>query len=83
MSPPTDPETEKQEQDLAQFRYGLLHIVRLFTLGLVIMGFAIANDVLPAPYWLSWVFAVTGMIGFFFAPPILSKRWKAQDRGER
>lgn len=81
MTIPTDPESK--EQELAQYRYGLLHIVRLFALGFVIMGFAIANEVLPAPYWLSWVFAVGGLVAFFFAPPLLSKRWKAQDRGEK
>lgn len=81
MTPPTDP--QNQEQERAQFRYGLLHLVRIFALGLVIMGFAIANEVLPAPYFLSWVFAVVGLVAFFFGPPLLSKRWKTQDRGEQ
>ena len=81
MNTPVDP--QKQEQELAQFRYGLLHLVRIFALGLVIMGFAIANDVRPAPYFLSWVFGVVGLVTFFFAPPLLSKHWKAKDRGEK
>jgi len=25
------------------------------------------------------VLAVAGLLGFFFAPPLLAKRWKAQD----
>ena len=81
-TPPTNPE-DREAQELAQYRYGLLHIVRIFALGAVIGGIAIANAVLPAPYWFGVVLAVSGMIAFFFAPPLLAKRWKAGDPGER
>ena len=76
-------ETESPEEIRAKQRVGLLHIVRLFSLGFVLMGFAIANDRLPAPYFLGWVFAVGGLASFFFTPPLLARRWKASDRGEK
>jgi hypothetical protein len=73
--PPPTPAERRAVQ-----RVGLLHLMRLFSLGAVLMGFAISNEVLPAPYWLSWVFAVGGLTSFFFAPPLLARRWKAEDR---
>lgn len=70
------------EERRAVERVGLLHWLRLFSLGLVIVGFAIANEALPAPYWLSWVLAVGGLVAFFFGPPLLARRWKAADRAD-
>ena len=81
-TPPTDPDTLREQQQ-AQYRYGLLHIVRIGAILAVVGGMAVANDVVPAPYWLGVGLAVGGLVAFFFAPPLLAKRWKAQDRGER
>lgn len=75
-----DPTPEERQ---AAGRYSLLHLVRIVSLGLVITGIAIANAVLPAPYALGVVLAVGGLVAFFFAPPVLVRRWKAGDRGER
>jgi hypothetical protein len=76
-APPTDEELQ------AKTRYGVLHLVRLGGLGMVLLGIAIANAVVPAPVWLGWISAVGGLAGFFFAPPLLVRRWKAGDRGKR
>lgn len=68
------------EERQAAERYGTLQWLRLGSLGLVIMGIAIANEVLPAPYVLGWVAAVAGLVAFFFGPPLLVRRWKESDR---
>ena len=75
--PPPTPEEAR-----AANRYTIMQMTRFLTLGLIITGIAIANERLPAPYWLGVVIAVTGLLGFFFGPWLLAKRWKAGDRAE-
>lgn len=60
-------------------RYVLMNAARLGGLGLVMLGFAITRDLVPLPFAAGAVLAVAGLLGFFFAPPLLAKRWKAQD----
>ena len=74
MSTYPDPERER-----AQRRFVWLQIVRLGALAAVIVGIAIAQDALPAPYALGVALAVGGMLAFFFAPPLLARRFKARD----
>ncbi|MEE4155596.1 MAG: hypothetical protein V2I27_15660 [Erythrobacter sp.] len=75
--------SERGENDPAEARaaqrYGALQAVRFGSLALVIVGIAAANEALPLPYALGVVLAVGGLIGFFFAPPLLVRRWKAGD----
>lgn len=78
---PNTPEQDSAEE-IARKRYFGLQMMRVLALGLVLAGFAITRGVLPAPFWLGAGMAVIGVVAFFFAPPLLAKRWKAQDRGE-
>ena len=71
-----------EEEAIAARRFAVIQVTRILSLGFVIAGIAIAQGVLPAPYWLGVAFAVGGMVAFFFTPPLLAKGWKAGDRGE-
>ena len=73
-TPPTDPEAQ------AKTRYGTMQLVRILSLGAVLLGIAISRDVVPAPFWLGAGLAVAGLIGFFFGPPLMVRRWKEADR---
>lgn len=74
MSRYTDAERER-----AQKRFVWLQIARLASLAAVIVGIAMAREVLPGPYALGVALAVGGMLAFFFAPPLLARRFKARD----
>jgi hypothetical protein len=78
--PPAD--KDQQAEAIAARRYMFMNMARIASLGAVIAGIAIARTLIEAPYLLGVVLAVAGTIGFFFAPPLLAKRWKAGDRGE-
>ncbi|MEE4199802.1 hypothetical protein [Erythrobacter sp.] len=74
MSRYTDAERER-----AQARFVWLQFTRIASIIAVLVGVAIAQDVLPAPYWLGVVLAVSGLLAFFFGPPLLARRFKARD----
>jgi len=38
-----------------------------------------AREALPLPYAVSAALAVAGILAFFFAPPLMVKRWKARE----
>lgn len=78
MNEPGRPDPDPAETQAAR-RYMTLQAVRFGALGLVIIGIATANGALPLPYPLGVVLAVGGLLGFFFAPPLLVRRWKACD----
>ncbi len=71
---PVDPEAQ------AKTRYGTLQLVRILSLSTVLLGIAISREVVPAPFWLGVVCAVGGLLGFFFGPPLMVRRWKEADR---
>ena len=71
------------EEAQAARRYTVMNLLRLGAIVLVMAGIAITQDALPLPYALGVALAVTGLFAFFFAPPLLVRRWKAGDRGER
>lgn len=71
------------EEEVAQVRYGLMQLTRILSLSLVLAGIAITNEVLPAPFALGVVMIVIGLGAFFFGPPLMVRRWKAGDRGEK
>ena len=75
-------ETEDAAEALAKERYLIMNLVRVAAIITLIAGLAIARDVIPAPWVLGAAMAVGGMVSFFFGPPLLARRWKAQDRGE-
>jgi len=66
----------------ARARYMVLNLMRIGAIAIAIAGFAGANGALPLPYIPSVVIAVCGIFAFFFAPPLMVKRWKAGDRSK-
>lgn len=79
----SDPVAPNDEEAIAARRFMVMGAVRIGSLASVILGIAIANAAIELPYLLGVVLAVSGMLAFFFGPPLLAKRWKAGDRGER
>lgn len=78
--PPLDPEEAR-----ARARYMMMNLARIGGIAAVIAGIAGTRGVLPLPYWLSVALTVVGVLAVFFGPPLMVKRWKAQDArdGER
>lgn len=68
-----------EERERAQRRFVWLQIVRIGSIAAVLTGLAIARGVLEANWWLGAGLAVAGVIGFFFAPPLLARHFKARD----
>ncbi len=75
MSDPTPTDEER-----AAARVGMMGGIRLIGALLVIVGIAITQGQLSANYWLGLAIAVAGLFGFFFAPTMMVRRWKKQDR---
>lgn len=69
-----------EDEERAKARYGWLNLARVGGIAFAIAGIAGSRGILPLPYALSVAIAVGGILGFFFGPPLLVKRWKAQDR---
>jgi hypothetical protein len=68
-----------EERERAQTRYALLQYTRFASIGAVLLGIAIAREVVPAPYYLGVGLAVAGLVAFFFGPPLLARKFKARD----
>ena len=77
MNAPLDPEETR-----ARNRYMVMNAARLGALAVTLAGLAGVREVLPIPYALSVILVLGGVISFFFGPPLLAKRWKAQDRAQ-
>lgn len=69
----------KDDEARAARRYAMMNLARLGGLGAVLLGIAIAQKLVPLPWALGAGLAGAGVIAFFFAPPLLARRWKAQD----
>ena len=74
------PATQDEAEAIAKKRFLVMGLVRIGALGALLIGLAIARSVLAGPFWLGVALAIGGMVAFFFAPPMLAKRWKAGDR---
>lgn len=74
------PKDNDADATRAAWRYQIMSAIRLAAILGVVAGIAIAQGALAAPYALGVVLAVIGVVAFFFAPPMLAKKWKAQDR---
>lgn len=72
--PPIHPDEAR-----ARRRYLLLNAARIGGIGVTMAGLASVREVLPLPYWLGVALTLAGIGAFFFGPPLLVKRWKAQD----
>jgi len=66
----------------ARTRYMVMNAARLGGIVVTMAGLAGVRDVLPVPYALSVIMVLGGVVGFFFGPPLLAKRWKAEDRAQ-
>mgnify|MGYP001800601976 CR=1 FL=1 len=75
---PTGPDNSAEET--AKHRYGLMNLARVGGIIIAAAGIAGTREVLPLPYPISAAMLVGGVLSFFFAPPLLVRRWKAQDR---
>lgn len=74
---------DQREEERAAQRFVMMNMARIAGVVVLGAGIAMAREVLPGPYWLGVVLAVAGVGAFFFGPPMLVKRWKASDRGEK
>ena len=71
-------------ETLAKRRFLAMNAARMIAFGAVLLGIAGARGVAPLPYSISVILAVAGLVAFFFAPPLLARRFKRLDkeRGE-
>jgi hypothetical protein len=79
----TTPDNATAAEERARLRYGIMNAARFGGIALVMLGIAIAREVVPLPYALGVALAVGGMLGFFFVPRSLARRWKAADRAQQ
>ena len=68
-----------EERETAQARFVWLQVVRILAILAVLTGLAITRGVLEANWWFGAGLAFVGVIGFFFGPPLLARRFKARD----
>ena len=68
-----------EERERAQVRWAWLQVVRIASIAALLIGLAITRSVIEANWWLGAGLAVAGVIGFFFGPPLLARRFKARD----
>jgi len=63
----------------AQKQFLFLNLLRIASLGLLLTGIAITQEAIRAPYWAGIIMVLIGVAGFFFGPPLLARRFKAQE----
>lgn len=63
----------------ARNRFALLNLARLIGLASVLVGIAIHYRKLALPEPAAYVFVVLGLIGFFFLPNFLARKWRTPD----
>ena len=73
MTLPSDPQSNEQH---AAKRFAILSAIRVAGLAVLMLGIAIAQNAVEAPYWVGVVLSVGGMLAFFFGPYFLARRWK-------
>ena len=68
----------------ARQRLIVLTVLRFSGIALVMVGFAIVRGLIDLPWAVGAVFAVVGMLEFFFLPRFIARRWNAgDDQGRR
>lgn len=67
------------DEALAKQRLIILTAIRFSGIALVLLGFAIVRQVIDLPWAVGTVFAVAGMLEFFFLPRFIARRWNAGD----
>ena len=73
-------ESPAADEARAQRRYILMNLARIASFGGVIIGFAMARGHIAGPWALGAGLALIGTTAFFFGPPLLARRWTAQDQ---
>ena len=77
----TEPTNPHDDEALAAKRFYLMGAARIAGIAVLLLGLAIVQNALTAPYWLGAALSVIGMLGFFFGPYFLAKRWKSDRSG--
>ncbi|MFL0357412.1 hypothetical protein ACI5KX_13140 [Erythrobacter sp. GH1-10] len=72
-----------EKETLAQQRYLLMNGLRIGSLAAVLVGIAISRKVIDAPIAIAVVLAVGGLLGFFFGPRLLARKWKSGGDGSQ
>lgn len=67
------------DEERARARYMAMNGARLAAIAVTMVGFAGVREVVPVPYMVSVALVLAGIGAFFFGPPLMVKRWKAQD----
>lgn len=71
------------DEALAKQRLIILTAIRFSGIALVLLGFAIVRQVIDLPWAVGAVFAVAGMLEFFFLPRFIARRWNGTDGPRR
>lgn len=71
------------DEALAKQRLIILTAIRFSGIALVLLGFAIVRKVIDLPWAVGAVFAVVGMLEFFFLPRLIARRWNGTDGPRR
>lgn len=67
---------QSTDEEAAKARFMIMNAVRIGSLGALILGLAIARNVVDAPYPLGVALAVGGLLAFYFGPRALARKWK-------
>ena len=70
----------EDKEGLARQRFMILNLVRIAGLAMVLAGIAIAQGAIDLPAALGWILAAAGLLDFFFAPRVLARAWKSENR---
>lgn len=75
--------SREADEALAKQRLIILTAIRFSGIALVLLGFAIVRQVIDLPWAVGAVFAVVGMLEFFFLPRFIARRWNGTDGPRR
>ncbi len=66
--------------DPAFGRYMILNLVRIAGMLMVLAGVAIHYDRIDLPQVFAYVLAAAGLLGFFYLPRVLARRWRTPEK---
>lgn len=67
------------EEETARRRYIAMNVARIGGIAVLLIGLMIARGLVDGPWWLGTALAVGGLLGFFFLPTLMVRRWKRGD----
>ena len=56
----------------------VITLIRFLSIALIMLGFAIVRGVIDAPWEVGAVFAVFGLLEFFFLPRVIARRFRGE-----